>query len=100
MDKLEMYLVNIWCKLDDTYCALNKLVLSAELEDNDLVDKLRFRARCMAIEVDNKRDIIMHELGYNELAKTVRLEQGNIRYALGYTDIDKFNEFMNKELGR
>ena len=30
----------------------------------------------------------------------VRLEQGNIRYALGYTDIDKFNELLNKELGR
>ena len=37
---------------------------------------------------------------YKELAKMVRLEQGNIRYALGYTDIDKFNEFMDKELGR
>ena len=37
---------------------------------------------------------------YKELVKMVRLEQGNIRYALGYTDIDKFNEFMDKELGR
>ena len=71
MNKLEMYLVNIWCKLDDTYCALNKLAMSAELEDNDLIDKLRVRARSMAIEVDNKRDFIMHELGYNDYDKFV-----------------------------
>ena len=42
MNKLEMYLVNIWCKLDNAYNALDRLVISAELEDNETIDKLRF----------------------------------------------------------
>lgn len=37
---------------------------------------------------------------YMDLARTVRLQQGAIRNKLGYTDIDKFNELLDKELGR
>ena len=71
MDKLEMYLVNIWCKLDNAYNALDRLVLSAELEDNETIDKLRFSIESMAIEIREKRDIIMRKLGYKDYDELV-----------------------------
>ena len=69
------------------YRDLERLVCSLESKGKEL----SYRESDLSLSLSN---------WYKELVKMVRLEQGNIRYALGYTDIDKFNEFMDKELGR
>lgn len=69
------------------YRDLERLVCSLESKGKEL----SYRESDLSLSLSN---------WYKELAKMVRLEQGNIRYALGYTDIDKFNELLNKELGR
>ena len=77
MNKLEMYLVNIWCKLDNAYSALDKLVISAELEDNETIDRLRFNIKSMAIEIREKRDIVMRKLGYKDYDELVEYLETN-----------------------
>lgn len=66
MNKREMYLINVWCKLDNAFGALDKVMHSASLDDNELTDKERVRARSMAMEIDNQRTIIMRKLGFED----------------------------------
>ena len=69
------------------YRNLDRLVESLESKGKEL----SYKKGGMALSLFNL---------YMDLARTVKLQQGVIRNKLGYTDIDKFNELLNKELRR
>lgn len=64
--KLELHLINCWCKLDNAFGACDKLAHSAELDDSAITDLARVEAERMMKQIDKARHSIMQKLGYED----------------------------------
>ena len=64
--KLELYLINCWCKLDNAFGACDKLAHSAQLDDSAITDLARVEAERMMKQIDKARHSIMQKFGYED----------------------------------
>lgn len=76
-EKLELYLINCWCNLDNAFGACEKLAYSAKLDDSAITDLARTEAERMMTIIDKARHSIMQKFGYEDYDEFVDYLQDN-----------------------